>query len=101
MESSTLDDAGPGMPQHGWQFKAMLNVLYFFMSSSIWPGLPDASRLCSDLKVVRFQGLPFTCCPTAFHSRFDARFGVLLLRRLWLPLPPSSRRPSTSLATTE
>ena len=36
--------------------------------------------------------LPFTCFPTAAHSRFDAQpFRVLLLRRLWLPLPPSAR----------
>ena len=37
-------------------------------------------------------GLPFTCCPTLFHSRFDAQvLRVLLLRRLWLPLPPTTR----------
>ena len=52
-------------------------------------------------------GLPFTCCPTSFHSRFEAQlFRVLLLRRLWLPLPSHfSLLPvavlSTSLATTE
>ena len=38
------------------------------------------------------SGLPFTCCPTSFHSRFEAQlFRVMLLRRLWLPLPPTSR----------
>ena len=37
-------------------------------------------------------GLPLTCSPTLLHSRFDAQvFRVLLLRRLWLPLPPTSR----------
>ena len=36
-------------------------------------------------------GLPFMCCPTTFHSRFDAQvLRVLLLRRLWFPLPPTS-----------
>ena len=101
MESATLDDAGPGMRQHGWQFKAMLNVVDFFMSSSIWPGLLDASRLCSDLKVVRFQAFRSLVVLQLFTAGSMPRFGVLLLRRLWLPLPPSSRRPSTSLATTE
>ena len=37
-------------------------------------------------------GLPFSCVPTARHSRFDPQlFRVLLLRRLWLPIPPSDR----------
>ena len=36
-------------------------------------------------------GLPLTCCATLPHSRFDAQVFVLLLRRLWLPLPPTSR----------
>ena len=36
--------------------------------------------------------VPFTCCPVAQHTTFDAQvFPVLLLRRLWLPLPSSSR----------
>ena len=41
-----------------------------------------------------WQGLPFTCCPTAFHSRLDAQvFRVLLLPRLWFPFfPPRSCR---------
>ena len=51
-------------------------------------------------------GLPLTCCPTVLHSRLDAQvFRVLLLRRLWLPLPPLRTHASvavlsTSLATT-
>ena len=36
--------------------------------------------------------VPFTCCPIARHTTFDAHiFRTLLLRRLWLPLPSSSR----------
>ena len=91
-EVNSLDDAGPGMPQHGWQFKAMQNVDDFFMSTSIWPRLPDASKALLRSQSGPLSGLPFTCCPAAFHSRFYAQvFRVLLLRRLWLPLPPSSR----------
>ena len=91
-EVNSLDDAGPGMPQHGWQFKAMQNVDDFFMSTSIWPRLPDASKALLRSQSGPLSGLPFTCCPAAFHSRFYAQvFRVLLLRRLWLSLPPSSR----------
>ena len=91
-EVNSLDDAGPGIPQHGWQFKATQNVDDFFMSTSIWPHLPDDSKALLRSQSGPLSGLPFTCCPTAFHSRFDAQvFRVLLLRRLWLHLPPSSR----------
>ena len=96
-EVNSLDDAGPGMPQHGWQFKATQNVDDFFISTSICPRLPDASKDLFRSQSGPLSGLPFTCCPTAFHSRFDAQvFRVLLLRRLWLPLPPSSRTEQTS-----
>ena len=38
------------------------------------------------------SSVPFTCFPTSPLSRIDSSaFRVLLLRRLWLPLPPSSR----------
>ena len=36
--------------------------------------------------------VPYTCFPIAPHSRFDPQpFRVLILRRLWLPLPPIAR----------
>ena len=43
---------------------------------------------------LRSQGghSPFTTPPSSFHARFDPQqFRVLLLRRLWQPLPPVSR----------
>ena len=51
----------------------------------------------SEQALFRSQGgplssVPFTCFPTSPLTRFDASlFRVLLLPRLWLPLPPSSR----------
>ena len=34
------------------------------------------------------SGVPFSCCPVSPTSRFSSQeFRVLLLRRLWLPLP--------------
>ena len=39
------------------------------------------------------SGVPYSCFPTSALARFDStQFRVLLLRRLWLPLPPSSRK---------
>ena len=36
--------------------------------------------------------VPYTCFPIGPHCRFDPQpFRVLLLRRLWLPLPSTSR----------
>ena len=37
------------------------------------------------------SGVPFTCFPVSWESTIDSSaFRVLILRRLWLPLPPSS-----------
>ena len=53
--------------------------------------------------MLRSQGgplscVPFSCFPTSALSRFDAsHFRVLMLRRLWLPLPSSSRNYRSSL----
>ena len=53
---------------------------------------PLASRALFGSQGGPVVGLPFSCAPTARHSRFDLQlFQVLLLRRLWLPLPPSDR----------
>ena len=39
------------------------------------------------------SGVPFTSFPTSSISRFESSvFRVLLQRRLWLPLPPSTRK---------
>ena len=86
-----LDDAEPGV-KHGWQFQATQKVEDCYLSRAMRPRLPGPSRA-----LLRSQGgpmarLPFTSFPTAVHSRFDAHpFRVLLLRRLWLPLPCASR----------
>ena len=80
-EVNSLDDAGPGMPQDGWQFKAMLNVDDFFMSSSIWPRLPDASKAL----LVRFPGVP-RLAPSPSVAPSSSLFA-------FLPVWPSPRRP--------
>ena len=87
-----LDDAEPGVKRHGWQFGASQKVDDCFLSGALWPGLSLPSRALLRSQGGPLAGLPFTCFPTAAHSRFDAQpFRLLLLRRLWLPLPSSAR----------
>ena len=72
-------------PEHGWQHEALSVVETLFTEPSILPQL------------VRSQGgplagLPFTAMHLNPHLRFEPDlFRVLLLRRLRLPLPLSSR----------
>ena len=81
-----VEDGGPGMPRHGWQREAAEKMEDFFLATSVWPRLPDEDRAMLRSQGGPMTGLPFMCCPTAFHSRFDAQvLRVLLLRRLWLP----------------
>ena len=83
-----LDDAEPGVKRHGWQFASQ--KVDCFLSGALWPGLSLPSRALLRSQRGPLGGLPFTCFPTAAHSRFDTQpFRVLLLRRLWLPLPSS------------
>ena len=59
---------------------------------AMWPRLSLPSRALLRSQGGPMAGLPFTCVPTAWHSRFDAQpFRILLLRRLWLQLPSSVR----------
>ena len=83
----------------GWQHEATEAVLTHLLESSVRPRLIPAEQA-----LLRSQGgpmsrVPFTSFPTSPISRFDSSvFRVLLLRRLWLPLPPSTQvlvRPSS------
>ena len=74
------------------QCKAMRPVNERFLEGVVQPRLLDASRALLRSQSGPFASLPFTSFPSAPHARFDPQpFRVLLLRRLWLPLPLSSR----------
>ena len=74
-----LEDGGP---RHGWECEAE-KVEDFFLATSVWPQLPDQDRAMLRSQGGPMAGLPFTCCSTLLHSRFDAQvLRVLLLRRL-------------------
>ena len=82
----------PGVPRHGWQRKAMRPVNERFIEGVVVLRLLGASRALLRSQSGPFSSLPFTSFPYAPHACFDPQpFRVLLLRRLWLPLPLSSR----------
>ena len=73
---------------NGWQ----ANTLTVSLSTAVWPRLSDTSRALLRPQGGPLAGIPFSCCPSSFHSRLASQvFRVLLLRRLWLPLPPTKR----------
>ena len=83
---------GPGVPRHGWQCKAMGPVDEGFLEVVVRPRLLGAQQTLLRSQSGPFASLPFTSFPSAPHTRFDPQaFRVLLLRRLWLQLPSSSR----------
>ena len=62
------------------------------MSDSLWPRLTPQRRALFRSQGGPMASVPYTSFPIAPHSRFDPQpFRVLLLRRLWLPLPPTAR----------
>ena len=62
------DDVGP---RHcGWQRVASQHANSFFMSTAVWPRLLDASRALLRCQDGPLAGIPFSCCPSSFHSRF-------------------------------
>ena len=60
--------------------------------SLLAPSDPATEKALCRSQGVPLAGIPFLCFPTSRLSRMDSSlFHVLLLCRLWLPLPPSSR----------
>ena len=82
-----LDDAEPGS-RHGWQQVSSMTLEECFVRNYLWPRLRALFRSQGG----PLASVPCTCFPIAPHCRFDPQpFRVLLLRRLWLPLPSTSR----------
>ena len=85
------DIGDPFQPRQGWQHFASNTVEELHLREAL-PALPPPQRA-----LVRSQGgplssRPFVCCPTSRLTKFSSQsFRVLLLRRLHLPLPLSSR----------
>ena len=70
-----------------WQYLATQLVKHCFIAGTVWPRLPDSSRAMLRSLSGPHGSVPFTCCPVARHTTFDAQvLRTLLLRRLWLPV---------------
>ena len=87
-----VDERHVGIPGHGWQHEATEAVHAHLFSTTVWPRLSPPEQALIRSQGGPMSGVPFTCFPVSRESRIDSSsFRVLLLRRLWLPLPPSSR----------
>ena len=77
----------------GWQHEVTEAVLTHLLESSVRPRLTPAEQALLRSQGGPMSGVPFTSFSTSPISRFDSSvFRVLLLRRLWLPLPPCTRK---------
>ena len=100
------EDQQLGMPGHGWQQLATDAVHAHLVETQIRPHLSATEQAMLRSQSGSMSGVTFACFPKSALSRFDSsQFHVLLLCRLWLPLPPSSCNcrcgiSLTSLATT-
>ena len=87
-----VDERHVGIPGHGWQHEATEAVHAHLFSTTVWPRLSPPEQALIRSQGGPMSGVRFTCFPASQESRIDSSsFRVLLLRRLWLPLPPSSR----------
>ena len=86
-----MDMGDPFQPRQGWQHFVSDTVEERHLHQTLRTLLPPQRAL------VRSQGgplsaRPFVCCPTSRLTKFQPQsFRILLLRRLHLPLPLSSR----------
>ena len=83
-----FSDIKPGVPTHVWQFFAARAIEEHFVSSSV---LPRLSPTESALYVHSLDRWLSVVPSSSFAGFCPPLFRVLLLRRLWLPLPLSSR----------
>ena len=87
-----VEDRQIGMPLFGWQQAATDAVHTHVVESTVRPRLNPTEEAMLRSQGGPLSGVPFQCFPSNVVSRFDSsQFHILLLRRLWLPLPSSSR----------
>ena len=80
------------VPEQGWQHVASLVAEERFVNTVVVPRASPVHRAMFRSQGGPLSGLPFTTLPLSPLLRFDSPlFRVLLLRRLHLPLPLSSR----------
>ena len=86
------DSPEPSEPKFGWQHKATRCVHQQFHDTVYWPELSDPERALMRSQHGPLSSAALTAVPTNRMTRIEAQpFRLLLLRRLRLPLPLTSR----------
>ena len=84
--------SGPNQPKFGWQQCASRSLETKHLNERVWPGMTDAERALLRSQRGPLASAAVTALPTSRATRMDGQpFRILLLRRLRLPLPLSSR----------
>ena len=85
-------DREPNEPHHGWQKVASRKVHSHHKVEVVWPLLTPSEQASVRSQSGPMASVPLTTFPVDRVMRFDSQsFRVLLLRRLRLPMPLSSR----------
>ena len=86
------EDHEPGDVKHGWQHEAASRVERQFLERDLMVRLTAPDQALMRSQSGPYSGMALSVAPAIFLTRIDpALFRVLLLRRLRLPLPLSSR----------
>ena len=85
-------EADPTEPKRGWQHRAARCLEERHLRRQVWPTLSDPARALVRSQQGPLASAALTALPTSRATRIDPQpFRVWLCRRLFLPLPLSSR----------
>ena len=88
----SVDDSMPGVHK-GWQRGVATHVDEAFRAGVVWPRLHSHEQALFRSQSGPMAGAPFSSIPWSSVTRFEPQeFRVLLLRRLWCPLPLSASK---------
>ena len=87
-----IEDEDRTQPRFGWQKLAAESLQLDFRENVLMPSLPGEKRALLRSQSGPFSSTPFVAFPTTKATTFDPQpFRVLMLRRVHLPLPLSTR----------
>ena len=87
-----VEEFEPGCQRTGWQHEAAIEVEREFRDVDLFPRMAEHERVLVRSQGGPMAGMSLAAVPSNPHTRIEPQlFRVLLLRRLRLPLPLSSR----------